>query len=507
MTVPSSPPIRIGAGAHKGKVREENQDRISRFLSSFGEVFVVADGVGGYQGGAIAAEMVINGLEAHLRELPADTPPDQALKEAARRTSADVHRRAHSGDPATANMGATGVLALLAERQARVGHAGDCRAYLLRAGELARLTRDHSRIQQMLEHNLLSEEEAREHPDASIVTRAFGKEADLDLEVSAPFELFDGDLLLLSSDGLCGYVDDAAIGAALRAGGDAQEIADRLIGLALDAGGEDNVSVQVIVLGNAAAAPAPLAFPAPGRPSSPGGRLALSWKAIAVLLVLAFLAGLLIPWDRLRDAVRKSWRRDGTPAGPEQVTPGSTRKDDEETAPDRGDERRPRVEETAPPEPVEPDAGTPDLNDQSPQPVPEERAEVRVYILGDRTGGELRRLLSSFAPEWGPGRGEKPDGFPRGGVFFREKHRQAAEDLLQDLNRKIGPDGRVYSLKPWPKDLANRWPNVEILVVPWREDKIDDKEEEKKNPGKRPPEPEASPTPSPESSGDGTEEP
>ncbi|HYU35060.1 MAG TPA: protein phosphatase 2C domain-containing protein, partial [Thermoanaerobaculia bacterium] len=310
---PSSPALRIGAGAHRGKVREENQDRISRFRCPAGEVFVVADGVGGYQGGAEAAEIVINGLESHLSELPAGTPVADALREAARRTSADVHRRAQSGDPATANMGATGVLVLIAGHLAYVGHAGDSRAYLLRGGELVRLTRDHTRVQQMLERNLLSEEEAREHPDASIVTRAFGKDPDLDLEVAAPFELCEGDLLLLASDGLCGYVDDERIQAALLAGGDAQETADRLIGLALDAGGQDNVSVQVIAVPAAVAAPAVAAAPLPaaGLPAAaaPGGRRRpLAWVAVAILLVFAFLAGLLLPWDRWIGAGIDWWR-------------------------------------------------------------------------------------------------------------------------------------------------------------------------------------------------------
>jgi serine/threonine protein phosphatase PrpC len=363
MTAPSSaPPLRVGAGAHRGKVREENQDRISRFRSAFGEVFVVADGVGGSQGGAQAAEMVVNGLEAHLAGLPADTPPAEALQEAARRTSADVHQRAQSGDSATANMAATGVLALLSGLQARVAHAGDSRAYLLRGGELTRLTRDHTRIQQMLERNLLSEEEAREHPDASIVTRAFGKEPDLELEVSAPFELRDGDLLLLSSDGLCGYVEDAAIRAALLAGGDAQEIADRLIALALDAGGEDNVSLQVIVPDAAAtlAPAAPLALPA-----TRNGRRPISWMSIAALLVLAFLAGLLLPWDRWAAAGRKWWsggepaRRDGgrpASSGTEAEPPRTRTR---ETPRGRRQDRRERTPPEVPEGAVEPAPDSP----------------------------------------------------------------------------------------------------------------------------------------------------
>ena len=193
----------------------------------------------------------------------------------------------------------------------------------------------------MLEKNLLSEEEAREHPDASVITRAFGREPDLDLEVAAPFELREGDLLLLSSDGLCGYVDDERIRAALLAGGDAQETADRLIGLALDAGGQDNVSVQVITL------PAATPLPAAGHPAAApvGGRRSLTWVAVAVLLVVAFLAGLLLPWGRWIDAGIDWWHTEA----PKES--GDTKKTDRKSRPPapRPAPRPPQRRERKPP--------------------------------------------------------------------------------------------------------------------------------------------------------------
>jgi serine/threonine protein phosphatase PrpC len=438
-------------------VREENQDRISRFRSSFGEVFVVADGVGGYQGGAQAAEMVINGLETHLRELPVDTPPAQALQEAARRTSAEIHQRAHSGDPATANMGATGVLALLAGWRIRVGHAGDCRAYLLRGDELIRLTRDHSRIQQMLERNLLSEEEARDHPDANIVTRAFGKETDLTLEVSEPFDLQSGDLLLLASDGLCGYVDDAAIRAALFAGGDAQEIADRLIGLSLAAGGEDNVSVQVIILPGSAARAAALPLPATSQvpATAPGGRRPLVWGIVATLFFLAFLAGWRLPWSRWIETGKERWRGED-PA----VQTNETEKKKRET------ERKEQERRMAP----VPDGerSIPDDEGDFESSAPAE-PEIQISIHGGDATEPLRRLIGGVAHHVLPGKGKKPQGFPRGRVYFRDQRHQAeADELSQELN-KGAKRNRRYLAKPWPKDLLKTLPEIEILVVPWKE--------------------------------------
>jgi serine/threonine protein phosphatase PrpC len=238
--------FRIGAAAHRGKVRAENQDRISRFRSPFGEVLIVADGMGGHEGGALAAQMVVQGMERHLGALPAALPAAEALRAAAARTNAEVFARA--GDLATGRMGATSVLALLAGSEVTFSHAGDSRAYLWRGGVLSQLTRDHTLVQRMVDHQMLTEEQARDHPDASVVTRAFGQKPEIDLEVSAPLALREGDRVLLCSDGLCGSVDDAAIQSVLAAGGDAQAMTDALIELALAAGGEDNVSVQLLAV-------------------------------------------------------------------------------------------------------------------------------------------------------------------------------------------------------------------------------------------------------------------
>src|SRR5262245_65488997 len=91
--------LRIGAKAHRGLVREENQDRISRLLSPFGDVFVVADGMGGHEGGATAAQLLIDRLGEHLRALPPEMPPDEALRQAAAQTNADICERAAGNPP------------------------------------------------------------------------------------------------------------------------------------------------------------------------------------------------------------------------------------------------------------------------------------------------------------------------------------------------------------------------------------------------------------------------
>lgn len=239
--------LRVGAASHRGKVREENQDRISRFRGPLGEVFLVVDGMGGHQDGARAAEIVITGFEKHLRAAPDDAEitsvQNVILQDAATRTNAELYALSAGAEN---KMGATLVLVLIRDRRAVVAHAGDSRAYLMRGGTLSPWTHDHTRVQQMLDHGMLTEEEARHHPDASVITRAFGQQPEIELEISEPRELRSGDRILLCSDGLCGYVDDAAIARGLEVSGGAQEATNQLIELALEAGGEDNVSVQVV---------------------------------------------------------------------------------------------------------------------------------------------------------------------------------------------------------------------------------------------------------------------
>lgn len=249
MALATSPPftLRVGAASHRGKVRDENQDRISRFQGPYGEVFAVVDGMGGHLDGGRAAELSLAVLEEELGTASADLP----LADALRRAASDASRALCRATPASgegARMGATVVLAVVDGRRAVVAHAGDSRAYLQRGDALRLLTRDHTLVQRMVESQVLSPEEARRHPDAAVVTRALGQGEEVELEVGDPLPLEVGDRLLLCSDGLSGYVDDAAIGATLAAHAAAQAATDALITLALAAGGEDNVSVQVVQL-------------------------------------------------------------------------------------------------------------------------------------------------------------------------------------------------------------------------------------------------------------------
>jgi serine/threonine protein phosphatase PrpC len=239
----------VGAASETGYVREENQDRMGRSQVTLGHVYVIADGMGGYKGGAAAAKLTVDRLQEYLNETPPGSTMEDAIRAAFEKTNKAVYEKAHSGDSETEGMGSAAVMLLTSGSVAHVGYVGDSRGYLYRKGRLRRLTTDHTKVQRMVEAGMLTPEQARKHPEASVLDRAIGHKPSIEADVSAALELKEGDGILLCSDGLSGYVDDLDIEAVLRTEITVQEIPNRLIQLALDKGSEDNVTVQFIQYG------------------------------------------------------------------------------------------------------------------------------------------------------------------------------------------------------------------------------------------------------------------
>ena len=259
----------------RGLVREENQDNVRTASLPLGELFIVADGIGGYQGGATASQMVVDGFHSQIAIKQAGYNPDDALREACTYTNHSIHTAASSGDPAKQRMGSTVVLALVqtsgpAGPMAFVGHVGDSRAYLIRNGRMQKITSDHSAVQALLSRNLITEEEARNHPDSSVLTRSLGHRTEVEIEIDH-VPLLPGDALLLCSDGLWGYVDEALMqGVVADPTLSLKTVTDALLRLALDAGGQDNIGIQYIRLSGtnpSLTGPLPATFPGTKSPA------------------------------------------------------------------------------------------------------------------------------------------------------------------------------------------------------------------------------------------------
>lgn len=212
-------------------------------------VFVVADGIGGHQGGEIAARLVVEALpltiEARLARMV--RPSCRFFRTVLRDSMMMLNQQAReysAEKPGLAGMGATVVVALLRAGFAHIGHMGDSRAYLFRNGELTALTDDHSVVGILVRSGQITVDEAKTHPARGHITRFIGITDDVEPGVRS-IRVRKGDRLLLCSDGLTSMVADAAIMAIL-AENETPLIAVRtLVDAANRAGGKDNITVLV----------------------------------------------------------------------------------------------------------------------------------------------------------------------------------------------------------------------------------------------------------------------
>ncbi len=234
-----------------GRQRNANEDS----LFTAGPLFVVADGMGGAQAGEVASKTAAETFAAEL----AQGAPEQVLRQTIETANRRVHELALS-DPSLAGMGTTVTAALvdLGAEEVAIGHVGDSRAYRLRDGKLERLTRDHSLVEEMRRKGQLTDAQAEDHPQRSIITRALGPEADVDVDVqTVPAQ--SGDVFLICSDGLTTMLDDDHVARLLGRATSMDSAVRALVDEANRAGGRDNVTVLVFKLEDAAA-------PAKGNP-------------------------------------------------------------------------------------------------------------------------------------------------------------------------------------------------------------------------------------------------
>src|SRR5829696_2069387 len=218
-----------------GRQRQGNEDNF--FVRA--PLFVVADGMGGAQAGEVASELAVKEFEHGLPDgqAPADAPV--ALIRAA---NARIHQEARA-DADRAGMGTTLTAAYLADDAVVVAHVGDSRCYLLRDGDLIRLTRDHSLVGELVARGKLTEAQAEAHPQRSVITRALGANAEVEVDVEA-FPARGGDLFLVCSDGLTGMVHEPELKPLVnRPDAPLEKIGRDLIAAANDAGGRDNITV------------------------------------------------------------------------------------------------------------------------------------------------------------------------------------------------------------------------------------------------------------------------
>jgi len=234
-----------------GRQRNANED--SYFTKA--PLFVVADGMGGAQAGEVASKAAV---ESFPRELPA-AAPERVLEETIEGANRTIHELARK-DPGLAGMGTTTTAAIvdLEGESVAIGHVGDSRAYRLRGGRFEQLTRDHSLVEEMRRKGQITDAQAEDHPQRSIITRALGPEPEVQVDVqTVPAQ--DGDVFLICSDGLTTMLDDEQISRVLARATSLSAAVRALVDEANRAGGRDNITVVAFRLEDTAA-------PAAGNP-------------------------------------------------------------------------------------------------------------------------------------------------------------------------------------------------------------------------------------------------
>lgn len=274
--------LAVGQGSHRGS-RDQNEDRLGWFSTVYGELFIVADGMGGHSGGQEAAETVLETFREHFegggssgppprritslirsrarsgRPLPADASspscpggqepdPEDLLLQALLAADRQVYLRGKT-EPSLAGLGSTVAVLLMRGGEVWYSHVGDSRIYLFRQGRLEQLTRDHSVVQEMIEAGRLSPREAADHPDSHLLTQSLGGHLDPGRISVCCTSCLAGDIFLLCSDGLTGPVSSEDISRVLKKSWPVQRQVNKLMDMALSAGGSDNVTLQLMRLG------------------------------------------------------------------------------------------------------------------------------------------------------------------------------------------------------------------------------------------------------------------
>ena len=245
--------IEVSMQSDIGCVRQNNEDSLGYWepdddgaFARKGCVAIVADGMGGYEGGQEASRLAVNTLVGVYRDFDGDDPQLalieglQAAHEAIR-----VYGDAH---PELRGMGTTCTAAAIVGKRLYYVHVGDTRLYLIRDGEITQVTRDHSYVGRLVEAGMISREEAERHPQRNILTAALGTNPELIMDSPGqPEALRADDVLVICSDGLWGQVHDEEIRGAVEKQS-AEKAGRDLIELARERGGPDNITVNILRL-------------------------------------------------------------------------------------------------------------------------------------------------------------------------------------------------------------------------------------------------------------------
>ena len=228
-----------------GRKRSINQDCVYSCavpLGSLPNLFIVADGMGGHKAGDYASAYAVNAIE---REVDADenVEPGKILTNAIACANVEIFEKAKEEE--FAGMGTTVVASTVIDSTLYVANVGDSRLYVIRGEEIKQITKDHSLVEEMIRVGELDRDEARFHPDKHIITRAVGAEPTVMVDFFE-YELVEGDVVLMCSDGLSNMVADGDMLNIINKNKDVNDMATELVRVANHNGGKDNIGIVLV---------------------------------------------------------------------------------------------------------------------------------------------------------------------------------------------------------------------------------------------------------------------
>lgn len=241
--------ITFGSKTDIGMVRGENQDAHGKFPPNTldlsvpkGQLFIVADGMGGHAGGRQASKFAVETIGQSYLSSSASIP--ESLKQAFKNANQVIYDFSIN-NPQFFGMGTTCIALVLQNRSGCIAHIGDSRLYRITKNDIEQLTSDHSKVAEMVRRGIITPEEARSHPERSMLYRAMGVRVGIEFDVMNGIELGSDEYYLMCTDGLTGYVEPQELQEIVLSH-PPQGACNMLVDLANRRGGHDNITVQIV---------------------------------------------------------------------------------------------------------------------------------------------------------------------------------------------------------------------------------------------------------------------
>lgn len=239
--------MQFSAMTDVGMCRKINEDNYYVKADGAFPYAIVADGMGGHKAGEIASMMVVDVIRNHL-EIKLHTEQDyveagETVRKAFINANNIIYKYAENHYKIM-GMGTTATLAMIFKNHLITAHVGDSRAYMITKNEIKQITKDHSYVQELVSLGKITKEEAKRHPKKNFITRAMGAEETVKVDVN--IRPYEGETVLLCSDGLVNYIDDDEIKDIVLTDGNLQDLTEQLINTANSRGGKDNITVIIL---------------------------------------------------------------------------------------------------------------------------------------------------------------------------------------------------------------------------------------------------------------------